>query len=85
MKQTRARLAKAQKPIVTSDQNPKIVPNSLRTGWPPEALQVMQSVQELQAQMLKEIEQYKDALQGAEADLLRRMTQLQERVRNLEL
>lgn len=45
----------------------------------------MQSVAEMQAQLLKEHDQYKDALQTVEADLVQRMTQLQERLQNLDL
>ena len=80
---TRARMGKAQEPVIASSPNQKIVPKSLRTGWPPEALQAWQSVDELHAQMLKEDEICKDAVQAAEADLVQRLTQLQERLQSL--
>lgn len=81
---TRARISKAQEPVVVSSLNQKTVPKSLRTGWPREALQVWQSVDELHAQMLKEDEICKDAVQAAEADLIQRLTQLQERLQELQ-
>ena len=82
---TRLRIKKAEEPVVTSYQNQRTVPKPLRTGWPCEALQVMQSVDELQAQICKEEQQHKHAMQAFEADFQQRMIQHQYRLRSLEL
>ena len=82
---THSQISKMQEPVDSSYQNQRTVPTSLRTGWPLEALQVMQSMDELQAQMLQKDQQHKDALQALEADFLQMMTQLQDRLQSLEV
>ena len=82
---TRARISKAQKPVASSPQDERTVPMSLRAGWPLEALQVMQSLDELQAQMLLKDQQHTAALQALGADFIQMMIQLQERLQSLEV
>lgn len=84
---TRSR-SKTPEPVNYADssyQNQHTVPKPLRRGWPCEALQVMQSVDELQAQMLQQGQQHKDAMQALEADFTQRTIQLQERLQRLKL
>lgn len=45
----------------------------------------MQSMDELQAQMLKQDQQYRDAMQALEAENMQIMIQLQERLQSLEV
>lgn len=73
-----------EEPVDLSYQNQRTVPKALRTGWPNEALQVMQSMDELQAQMLTKRQQHKVAMQALEDDFIEMMTQLQERLRSLQ-
>lgn len=80
----RARISKAQEPAVASCQSQRIVPTTLRTGWPREALEVMQRVDELQAQILTEEQQRKDAMQAFEAEFMQRMIQHEEKLRSLQ-
>lgn len=84
LSRTSSRLSKAQKPVVTSYQTQRTVPKTLRTGWPNEALQVMQSVDELQAQILDEEQQHIAALQALEDDYTQRMIQHQGRLQDLD-
>lgn len=80
-----SRISKAQEPEDTSYQNQRTVPKSLRVGWPREALQFMQSVDELQAQILQEEEQHKHAMQASEAEFMQRMLHHQERLQSMRL
>lgn len=80
----RLELSKAQKPVVTSDQNQMAVRKAVRAEWPGKALQVMQSVEDLQAQMLNEEQQHLAAMQALEADYTQRMLQHQERLQVLD-
>ena len=81
---TYLRISKMEEPEDLSYQNHRTVPKALRAGWPREALQVMQSMDELQAQMLTKRQQHKVALQALEDDFMEMMTQLQERLHSLE-
>ena len=82
---TRSKISKAQEPVATSYQNHRAVPETLRKGWPHKGLQVMQSMDELQAQMVREDEQHKFATQAFEVDYMQRMIQYQKRLRSLKL
>ena len=82
---TQSRISQAQEPVVTSYQNQRTVPKSLRIGWPSEALQFMQSMDELQAQMLKQEQQHKHAMQALEAEFMQTKKQNQEKLRSLKL
>lgn len=80
-----SRISKAQEPEDMSYQNQRTVPKTLRIGWPREALQYMQSVDDLQAQNLKEEEQHKHAMQASEAEFMQRMLKHQGRLQSMEL
>ena len=82
---THSRVSKMQEPVDSSYQNQRTVPKTLRAGWPHEALQIMQRMDELQTQMLKQDQQHRDAMQALEAENMQIMVQLQDRLQSLEV
>ena len=67
-----------------ANEDQKTVAKPLRTLWPSEALQVMQTVDELRAEMLKCDEQRKDLLLAAETAFVEDMVKFQDRLQRIE-
>ena len=63
LEKARARKDESEQPFDASHEVHMIVPKSLRQGWTPEASQVMQIVDDLQAELRKEDQQRKAKMQ----------------------
>ena len=90
LEKARARKSEFEQPFHASHEVHSIVPNSLRKGWTPEASQVMQIVEDLQAQLRKEDQQRKANMQEFfetknfefETDFVERIQQYQEKLQS---
>ena len=84
LKEARTTTIAQQKSVDTAIVDSSTIPKALRTKWPQQALQVLQNVEELHAEMLEDDQQTRAVILAAEAGFVERMLQRQEKLESLE-
>ena len=80
VKRAQTRTSETGLPVDTSDMDRDSVPIMLRTGWPLKAIQVMQIIDELHADMLEDRQQHQTMMIAADTSFVTRMQQRQKKL-----